>query len=195
MVRGAQKIEKALEEHLGIKKWGTTDDGMFTLGEMECMGCCVNAPMVVVADYTGGTDKYTYNYYEVRFGRCSWGSSNKKAIANGLAQEITNCAIAFDYIGPDWHNAGSHTCVGHEDYGPVEEGGDAEGAKNPLHELTVALLFFSKDLFFSSGVVYNRDFGRYQVGSQIRDKAEPASGQTTLLETPPGPYCRDLTNA
>jgi hypothetical protein len=30
-------------------------------------------------------------------------------------------------------------------------------------------------------------------GSQIRDKAEPLGGQTTLLETPPGPYCRTLT--
>ncbi len=25
---------------------------MFTLGEMECMGACVNAPMIAVADYT-----------------------------------------------------------------------------------------------------------------------------------------------
>ena len=25
---------------------------MFTLGEMECMGACVNAPMVAIADYT-----------------------------------------------------------------------------------------------------------------------------------------------
>ena len=33
-----------------------------------------------------------------------------------------------------------------------------------------------------------------KVGSQIRDKAEPITGQTTLLEKPPGPYCRDLTD-
>jgi NADH dehydrogenase (ubiquinone) flavoprotein 2 len=25
---------------------------MFTLGEMECMGACVNAPMIAIADYT-----------------------------------------------------------------------------------------------------------------------------------------------
>ena len=37
---------------------------MFTLSEMECMGACVNAPMVAVADYTKGVDGFTYNYYE-----------------------------------------------------------------------------------------------------------------------------------
>lgn len=41
-------------------------DGLFTLGEMECMGACVNAPMVAIADYTGGVENFTYNYYEVR---------------------------------------------------------------------------------------------------------------------------------
>jgi (2Fe-2S) ferredoxin len=42
----------------------TTPDGMFTLGEMECMGCCVNAPMIVVSDYSNGVEGYSYNYYE-----------------------------------------------------------------------------------------------------------------------------------
>ena len=37
---------------------------MFTLGEMECMGACVNAPMVAIADYTNGVEGFTYNYYE-----------------------------------------------------------------------------------------------------------------------------------
>ena len=43
---------------------GTTKDGMFTLSEMECMGACVNAPMICVADYTKGTEGFTYTYYE-----------------------------------------------------------------------------------------------------------------------------------
>jgi len=34
-----------------------------------------------------------------------------------------------------------------------------------------------------------------RVGSQIRDVAEPIKGQTTLLEKPPGPYCRDIDAA
>lgn len=28
------------------------------------MGACVNAPMVAVADYSGGVDGFTYHYYE-----------------------------------------------------------------------------------------------------------------------------------
>jgi len=64
MLNGAREIEKTLIDHLGIEKGETTKDGLFTLGEMECMGCCVNAPMVVVADYTKGAEGYTYNYYE-----------------------------------------------------------------------------------------------------------------------------------
>ena len=28
------------------------------------MGSCVNAPMVAVADYTSGSEGFTYNYYE-----------------------------------------------------------------------------------------------------------------------------------
>lgn len=39
-------------------------DGMFTLGEMECMGACVNAPMICVADYTGGVEAFSYGYFE-----------------------------------------------------------------------------------------------------------------------------------
>lgn len=39
-------------------------DGVFTLGEMECMGSCVTGPMIAVADYTKGTQGFTYTYYE-----------------------------------------------------------------------------------------------------------------------------------
>lgn len=32
------------------------------------MGCCVNAPMIVVADYSSGVEGFSYNYYEARLG-------------------------------------------------------------------------------------------------------------------------------
>lgn len=65
MIRGAPGIYQALCDHLGLGGYGeTTKDGMFTLSEMECMGSCVNAPMIAVADYTEGAEGYTYNYYE-----------------------------------------------------------------------------------------------------------------------------------
>lgn len=63
-LNGAENVLSALEKHLGIHMGQTTADGMFTLGEMECMGCCVNAPMIVVSDYSNGVEGYSYNYYE-----------------------------------------------------------------------------------------------------------------------------------
>lgn len=63
-LRGSCDIESALLKHLGVERNEVTSDGMFSVGEMECMGCCVNAPMIVIADYTKGSEGYTYNYYE-----------------------------------------------------------------------------------------------------------------------------------
>ena len=34
----------------GLKKGHTTDDGLFTLTEVECLGACANAPMVQIND-------------------------------------------------------------------------------------------------------------------------------------------------
>jgi NADH dehydrogenase (ubiquinone) flavoprotein 2 len=115
MLRGSRDLEKALSEYMGVNKFETTKDGMFTLGEMECMGCCVNAPMIAVADYRNGIEGYTYNYYE----------DLTPSDAVRICEEL-------------------------------------KAGKSP------------------------------RVGSQIRDKAEPVTGQTTLLEDPPGPQCRDL---
>ena len=47
-LRGSDDIVKAAEDHLGIKLGETTKDGKFTLRECECLGACVNAPMVQV---------------------------------------------------------------------------------------------------------------------------------------------------
>ena len=41
---------KAIEEHLGIHHGETTPDKMFTFTEVECLGACVNAPMVQIND-------------------------------------------------------------------------------------------------------------------------------------------------
>jgi NADH:ubiquinone oxidoreductase subunit E len=38
------------ETKLGISVGGTTPDGLFTLVEVECLGACVNAPVLQVND-------------------------------------------------------------------------------------------------------------------------------------------------
>ncbi|CAN0898204.1 NADH dehydrogenase [ubiquinone] flavoprotein 2, mitochondrial [Linum grandiflorum] len=64
MIRGSREIKDSLLKHLGVKRNEVTKDGLFSVGEMECMGSCVNAPMITVADYSNGSEGYTYNYYE-----------------------------------------------------------------------------------------------------------------------------------
>jgi NADH dehydrogenase (ubiquinone) flavoprotein 2 len=47
---GSDKIVKAITEHLGITPGHTTKDNLFTFIEVECLGACVNAPMVQIND-------------------------------------------------------------------------------------------------------------------------------------------------
>ncbi|XP_067928282.1 NADH dehydrogenase [ubiquinone] flavoprotein 2, mitochondrial-like [Watersipora subatra] len=47
---GSDIILETIEKKLGIKAGETTKDKMFTLTEVECLGACVNAPMIQVGD-------------------------------------------------------------------------------------------------------------------------------------------------
>jgi NADH-quinone oxidoreductase E subunit len=49
-LNGATEIMSVCEKELGIKCKSTTEDGLFTLSEVECLGACVNAPMVQIND-------------------------------------------------------------------------------------------------------------------------------------------------
>jgi NADH-quinone oxidoreductase subunit E len=49
MLRGSDDVLEACYSR-GLKKGHTTDDGLFTLTEVECLGACANAPMVQVND-------------------------------------------------------------------------------------------------------------------------------------------------
>eukprot|EP01012_Entosiphon_sulcatum_P032847 TRINITY_DN41709_c0_g1_i1.p1 TRINITY_DN41709_c0_g1~~TRINITY_DN41709_c0_g1_i1.p1 ORF type:complete len:257 (+),score=34.93 TRINITY_DN41709_c0_g1_i1:42-812(+) len=63
--QGSDHIIHAVEQHLNIGMNEMTPDGLFTLGEMECMGCCVNAPMMVISDYTDpDPNKFKYDFIE-----------------------------------------------------------------------------------------------------------------------------------
>ncbi|KTD33101.1 NADH dehydrogenase I chain E [Legionella nautarum] len=45
---GSSEIVKHLQKKLGIQLGETTKDGRFTLRSVECLGACVNAPMMQV---------------------------------------------------------------------------------------------------------------------------------------------------
>jgi NADH-quinone oxidoreductase E subunit len=49
-LRGSDDVVKACERKLGIGLGETTADGQFTVIEVECLGACVNAPMVQIND-------------------------------------------------------------------------------------------------------------------------------------------------
>ena len=46
MIEGAERIISYIENKLGIKDGETTDDGIFTLKSVECLGACGYAPML-----------------------------------------------------------------------------------------------------------------------------------------------------
>lgn len=48
MVRGARECMAAISEYANIQNGETSEDGLFTLQEVECLGACVNAPMMQV---------------------------------------------------------------------------------------------------------------------------------------------------
>jgi NADH-quinone oxidoreductase subunit E len=49
MLRGSDDVFTACAKR-GLKKGKTTEDGLFTLTEVECLGACANAPMVQIND-------------------------------------------------------------------------------------------------------------------------------------------------
>jgi len=49
-LRGSDQIVDSCKKTLGIEMGETTEDGMFTLSQAECLGACVNAPMMQIGD-------------------------------------------------------------------------------------------------------------------------------------------------
>src|SRR5688500_1586745 len=49
LLRGSDDVMAACKAR-GMRKGATTEDGLFTLSEVECLGACANAPMVQIND-------------------------------------------------------------------------------------------------------------------------------------------------
>ncbi|VAW94374.1 NADH-ubiquinone oxidoreductase chain E [hydrothermal vent metagenome] len=50
MLCGSGDVVEHLQNKLGIQLGETTGDGMFTLKEVECLGACVNAPVMQIGN-------------------------------------------------------------------------------------------------------------------------------------------------
>jgi len=53
-VQNATVISEAVEDALGIKDGETTEDRLFTLESVACLGCCSLAPVMMIGDNTFG---------------------------------------------------------------------------------------------------------------------------------------------
>lgn len=47
---GSDEVADSCRKTLGVDFGETTEDGLFTLSEVECLGACVNAPMMQIGD-------------------------------------------------------------------------------------------------------------------------------------------------
>lgn len=89
---------KAIEEHLGVHSGGTTPDKIFTYTEVECLGACVNAPMVQInddyyEDLTPKTVKELLTALKEAVEKTGAGN------APGLAGEAGKNGVSGDYSG------------------------------------------------------------------------------------------------
>jgi len=48
MITGARECMAAIKEHCDMGMDEISKDGLFTVSEVECLGACVNAPMMQV---------------------------------------------------------------------------------------------------------------------------------------------------
>lgn len=53
-VNGSKMVEEAIKEYLNINEGETTDDGLFTLNNVACLGCCSLSPVMMINDATYG---------------------------------------------------------------------------------------------------------------------------------------------
>ncbi|MDR0489767.1 MAG: NADH-quinone oxidoreductase subunit NuoE [Oscillospiraceae bacterium] len=54
-VNGAKAIEEAVCDELGISDGETTQDGLFTLSNVACLGCCSLSPVMMINGETYGS--------------------------------------------------------------------------------------------------------------------------------------------
>ena len=97
---GANDIARVIEEHLGIGMNETTRDGLFTVVEVECLGACVNAPMVQIND-----DYYVRPADAARRATTAQSLTRRRGLA-GLALCVGRRICRPTRSGPSWTRCG-----------------------------------------------------------------------------------------
>ena len=86
-VNGSKLVEEAVMDYLDIKEGETTPDGLFTLNNVACLGCCSLSPVMMINDDTYGQltkDKVTHILAELKEK-----ANNNTTGSDAIAQEVT----------------------------------------------------------------------------------------------------------
>ena len=76
-LRGSDKLKKIAKKITGCELRSTSDDNMFTVVEVECLGACCNAPVIQINDY------YYEDLNEENFSKILNDLKEKKPIKKG----------------------------------------------------------------------------------------------------------------
>lgn len=94
-LRDSDRVTKEFEKLTNAKKGETSEDGLFTITEVECLGACTNAPMVQINDdYHENLDSDAIKNLVLQMKENNLsGPTNSKAadaIAGSIAPELSN---------------------------------------------------------------------------------------------------------
>jgi NADH-quinone oxidoreductase subunit E len=99
LLRGSDKIIDVAKNYFNITIGETTDDKLFTLIEVECLGACVNAPMMQINDdyYEDLDENSTLNIFtQLRNGKLPKSGSQ---IARNSCEPIGGLTSLTDDVG------------------------------------------------------------------------------------------------
>lgn len=54
-VNGSKRVEEAIKDELSVEEGETTEDGLFTLTNVACLGCCSLSPVMMISGETYGS--------------------------------------------------------------------------------------------------------------------------------------------
>jgi len=88
-LRGSDQVMRCIKDKLGLDSHGRTGDGQFSLLEVECLGGCVNAPILQVND-----DFYEDMDYETTAKLLDSLKAGKQPTAGSMKGRVTSQSIA-----------------------------------------------------------------------------------------------------
>lgn len=88
-LRGSDQVMRCIKDKLGLDNHGRSEDGQFSLLEVECLGACVNAPILQVND-----DFYEDMDYETTAALLESLQDGKQPPVGSMKGRVTSQSIA-----------------------------------------------------------------------------------------------------